>query len=147
MRKKHRRAGPHYSVLCNDSSGEEEQVAALVVKLREGQKELDWESVSQQAVLQLGRDILGDGDGPKVDTLVYRQCANKIDLLISTSTAMRIVGYYLRAVLAARLKRSHKNRYARSARTLLGLKSSATSRRIRPSTHLFSSTVRASTAA
>jgi len=104
-------------------------VAALVLKLREAhtrrQKELDWESVSQQAVLQLGRDILGDGDGTEVDTLVYQQCATKIELLISTSTATRMVGYYLRSVLAARLKRSHKNKYVRSARVLLGLKSSA----------------------
>ncbi len=128
-RKKHSRADASYGVLCSDNSGEEEQVAALVVKLREcharRQKALNWESVSQQAVLQLGRDILGDGDGTEVDSLVYRQCATKIEVLISTSTAMRMVGYYLRSVLAARLKRSHKNKYVRSARILLGLKSSA----------------------
>jgi hypothetical protein len=123
------------TVQCSDDSGEEEQVAALVVKLREGharrQKELDWESMSKHVVLQLGRDILGDGngqldaDGADVDTLTYQQCATKIELLISASTAMRMVGYYLRSVLAARLKRSHKNKYVRSARVLLGLKSSA----------------------
>jgi hypothetical protein len=128
-RKKGRHVEAHHTVLCSDSTGEEEQVAALVVKLREGharrQKELDWETVSQQAVLQLGRDILGDGDGTEVDTLVYQQCAIKIELLISTSTAMRMIGYYLRSVLAARLKRTHKNKYVRSARMLLGLKSSA----------------------
>ena len=128
-RKKHHHADAHHSVLCSDDNGEEEQVAALVVKLREGharrKQELDWESVSQQAVLQLGRDILGDRDSTDVDTLIYQQCATQIELLISTSTAMRMVGYYLRAVLAARLKRSHKNRYVRSARTVLGLKSSA----------------------
>jgi hypothetical protein len=127
--KKLRHTDAHHSVLCSDDSGEEQQVAALVVKLREAhdrrQKQLDWESVSEQAVLQLGRDILGDGDGTEVDSLVYQQCATKIELLISTSTAMRMVGYYLRSVLAARLKRSHKNKYVRSARLLLGLKSSA----------------------
>ena len=119
----------HHSALCSDGSGEEEQVAAVVMKLKEGHarrpKELDWESVSQQAVLQLGRDILGDGDGTEIDTLVYQQCAAKIELLISASTAMRMIGYYLRSVLAARLKRTHKNKYVRSARMLLGLKSSA----------------------
>ena len=128
-RKKHHHADAHHSVLCSDDNGEEEQMAALVVKLREGharrQKELDWESVSQQAVLQLGHDILGDGDDTEVDSLVYQQCATKLELLISTSTAIRMVGYYLRSVLAARLKRSHKNKYVRSARMLLGLKSSA----------------------
>ena len=130
-RKKHDDADRHRSVLCSDDSGEQEQVAALVVKLREGharrQKELDWDSVSKPAVLQLARDVLHSGDDP-LDTdgsLVYQQCASKIDILVSASTAMRMVGYYLRSVLAARLKRSHKKQYVRSARTLLGLKSSA----------------------
>jgi hypothetical protein len=97
-RKKHDTADTHRSVLCSGDSGEQEQVAALVVKLREGharrQKELDWDSVSKQVVLQLARDILQSGDG-QLDTddpLVYQQCATKIDLLVSMSTAMRMVG-------------------------------------------------------
>ena len=82
--------------------------------------------MSKHALLQLGRDILGECNQNAVDDAVaYQQCARKIDLLISVSTAMRMVGYYLRAVLAARLKRSHKSKYVRSARLLLGLKSSA----------------------
>ena len=124
-------ADMHRSVLCSDDSGEQEPVAALAVKLREGharrQKELDWHSVSKQVVLQLARDILQSGAGQldEDDPLAYQHCATKIDILVSASTAMRMVGYYLRSVLAARLKRSHKNKYVRSARTLLGLKSSA----------------------
>jgi hypothetical protein len=125
QRKKHRADVP-----CNiGDSGDDEQVAVLVMKLKEGysrrRKELDVESASKQAVLQLGLEILGDGSTADVDAVVYQRCAIKIDLLISVSTAMRMVGYYLRAVLAARLKRTHKTKYVRSARLLLGLKSSA----------------------
>ena len=118
----------------SDDSSEEEQVAALVAKLKEGhsrcqqQQEQDVENVSKQAMLQLGRDILdecNENAADNNDAVVYQQRARRIDLLISVSTAMRMVGYYLRAVLAARLKRSHKSKYVRSARLLLGLKSSA----------------------
>lgn len=115
---------------CGDG-GDKEQVSDLVMKLTEAherrEKALDVETMSKQAVLQLGRDIFGDGShlSEDNDALVYRQCTNRIDLLISTSSAMRMVGYYLRAVLAARLKRNHKTKYVRSARKLLGLKSSA----------------------
>jgi hypothetical protein len=119
-------------VPCNiGDSGHDEQVAILVMKLKEGysrrRKELDAESASKQAVLQLGLEILGarSESTADVDAVVYQQCAIKIDLLISVSTAMRMVGYYLRAVLAARLKRTHQTKYVRSARLLLGLKSSA----------------------
>ena len=110
-------------------------MAALVMKLKEAharrRKELDLESIPKQVVLLLGRAILGDdheqleGRGAEVDHLVYQQCTRKLELLIPASTSMRMVGYYLRAVLAARLKRSHKNKHMRSARVLLGLKSSA----------------------
>ena len=131
QRKQHKRRG--FETLGNsDDSSEKEQIAALVAKLREGhsrrqQQELDVEDVSKQALLQLGRDILGDcnNNAADYDAFAYQQRARKIDLLISVSTAMRMVGYYLRAVLAARLKRSHKSTYVRSARLLLGLKSSA----------------------
>ena len=48
-RKKHRHGDAQHSALCSDGSGEAEQVAALVVKLKEGHarrlKELDMESV------------------------------------------------------------------------------------------------------
>ena len=54
---KKRRVAPFYS----DDSGEEEQVAALVLKLKQAyswrQQQLYMESVSRQAVLQLGREI------------------------------------------------------------------------------------------
>jgi hypothetical protein len=132
-KKHHHHADVRHTLLYMDDSGEQEQVESLVMKLKESharqQKQLDLECISQQGVLQLGRDILGDGqldwNGVDVDLFGYQRCAIKLDLLISTSTAMRMVGYYLRAVLAARLKRSHKNKYVRSARVLLGLRSSA----------------------
>ena len=114
---------------CSDVS-EDEQVAALVTKLREAcsrqQQAPALESASKEAVLQLGRDILGEeraGEGSA--ELDFQRCAVNIDRLISTSTAMRMLGYYLRGALATRLKRSHKNKYVRSARAILGLKSSA----------------------
>ena len=116
------------NVVSSDSS-DEEQIAALVMKLKEAHaqryKEPDMEGVSKKAILQLGRDILGDGGRADVDALVYKRCSPIIDNLISTSTAMRMLGYYLRGALATRLKRSHKNKYVRSARDLLGLKSTA----------------------
>lgn len=59
------------------------------------------ENESKQALLQLGRDILGDcnKNASDDDVVAYQHRARKIDLLISVSTAMRMVGYYLRACL------------------------------------------------
>ena len=121
-------AGSSLSVPSAESDGgEEDQVSVLVMKLKDAHskrvKDLDLETASKQAVVQLGRDILVDQAGDNV--ALYQQCALKIDHLICTSTAMRMLGYYLRGALAAQLKRSHKSKYVRSARTLLGLKSSA----------------------
>jgi hypothetical protein len=129
----------HDAPRTSSYTDEAEQVAALVMKLKESYSRQgnapDMESASKEAVLQLGRDVLAD----------VECCILKIDHLISTSTAMRMLGYYLRGALAARLKRSHNKKYVRSARLLLGLKSSArTSRRAPPSTRLSSNTVPAS---
>jgi hypothetical protein len=134
--KKHQHQHPvaHNShATCKDTS-DELQVAALVRRLQEAysqeQKTPDLESASKEAVLQLRRDIMGEGQDAdqgavEADLGMYRRCAISIDRLISTSTAMRMLGYYLRGALATRLKRSHKNNYVRSARSILGLKSSA----------------------
>jgi hypothetical protein len=124
---KHQKIGHAESGIPFSNSGQEDQVAALVLKLKEAHsrrpKEGDLQSASKEAVVQLGREVLGDQSGDMA--AVYQRCALKIDHLISTSSAMRMVGYYLRGALAARLKRSHKSKYVRSARSLLGIKSSA----------------------
>ena len=131
QRRKKRQHDGHAStaVPCTDS-GEEEQchIAALVKTLQDAHSrrvlDLDLQSASKEAVLQLGRDILSDSTAD-VDARVYQRCAVKLDHLISTSSAMRMLGYYLRGALAFRLQRSHKSRYVHSARRLLGIKSSA----------------------
>ena len=102
-------------------------MSVLVMKLNDAHsrrvKDLDLKTASKQAVLQLGRDILVNQPGD--DLALYQRCALQIDHLICASSAMRMLGYYLRGALAAQLKRSHKSKYVRAARTLLGLKSSA----------------------
>ncbi len=55
----------------------------------------------------------------------YQQQSAKIAVLISTSASLRMVGYYLRAVLAARLKATERTTFTEAARRLLGIKSTA----------------------
>ena len=49
----------------------------------------------------------------------------QITSLISTSTSLRMVGYFLRAILAHRLKFNAQNNYKRLARDTLAIKSPA----------------------
>ena len=87
------------------------------------------EQTSKDAVLTLGRDVL-DGlsnaySTALLDTASYQQHAVKLDCLIATSSAARMLGYYLKGALAAKLKQSCRTKYVHTARTLLRLKSSA----------------------
>ena len=109
------------------------EVAILVEKLRSASgRKACTEALSNAAVLQLGRDVL-ECDGGKeeryangvVAAASYQRQSAKIAVLISTSTSLRTVGYYLRAVLAARLKATERTTFTEAARRLLGIKSTA----------------------
>ena len=109
------------------------EVAILVAKLRSASgRKASTEAVSNAAVLQLGREVL-ECDGGKeeryangvVAAASYQRQSAKIAVLISTSTSLRTVGYYLRAVLAARLKATERTTFTEAARRLLGIKSTA----------------------
>ena len=111
---------------------EEVQVAALVKKLEEAYAARDNVSLDQTskvAVLTLGRDVLdglSNADSTALfDSAGYQQHAVKLDHLIATSSAARMLGYYLKGALAAKLKLSCRTKYVHAARTLLRLKSSA----------------------
>ena len=63
--------------------------------------------------------------GGEEDERCCTDTANKIAVLIATSTTLRMLGYYFRAVLAVRLKAAHRARFTEAARRLLGIKSTA----------------------
>ena len=107
------------------STTEQTEVALLVAKLRAARRrEVSAEAVSDAALCKLGGEVLTH-DGGKVEDGVYQQQAHQIAVLISTSTSLRMVGYYLRAVLAARLKATQQSTFTKAARQLLGIMSTA----------------------
>ena len=107
------------------STTEQTEVALLVAKLRAAcTREVSAEVVCEAALCKLGGEVLTH-DGEKVEDGVYRQQAHQIAVLISTSTSLRMVGYYLRAILAARLKATQQSTFTRAARELLGIMSTA----------------------
>ena len=103
-----------------------DEVALLGAKLRAGctSRPLSTMAVSTDAIARLGREVLlSEDDGENEQRCA--DTAHKIAVLISTSTALRMVGYYLRSVLAVRLKATHRSRFTEAARRLLGIKSTA----------------------
>ena len=97
------------------------EVAALVVKLREGydmRQSVALDSLSRESMASLRQQVLGDADG-----LVSSTTLGQITSVIATSTSLKTVGYYLRATLAHRLKTNSHRCYKRLARDTLGLKS------------------------
>ena len=111
------------------------EIALLVAKLSSAcGQEVSTEAVSKATVLQLGREIVEcvgcdggkeEGSADAFAVATYQQQSAKIAVLISTSTSLRMVGYYLRAVLAARLKATEDGTFTEAARRLLGIKSTA----------------------
>ena len=98
------------------------EVAALVVKLREGynkRQSVALDALSKESILSLRQQVLDDS-GDRAASL-----SGQITSLISTSTSVRMVGYFLRAMLAHRLKFTSQNCYKRLARDTLGVKSPA----------------------
>ena len=124
QRKKKRRTGNQQ--LTKESN--EAEVVSLDAKLRSASRgEVSIETVSKSAILQLGQQVLNLANGTSVASgaTVYQHHATKIAALISTSTSARMVGYYLRAVLAARLKETQHATFTKAAGQLLGIRSSA----------------------
>ena len=127
---RHQLVAPHHS--REEGEDDEEQVTALVKKFEEAYATRDdvcLERTSKDAVLSLGCDVMNGlsdvGSAVLLDNAGYQQCAIKLDNLIATSTAVRMLGYYLKGALAAKLKQTRRNKYSHAARTLLRLKSSA----------------------
>ena len=110
-----------------------DEVEVLVAKLRAAsRRRVSMEAVSQVAIAQLGREVLLREDGPHhgesekaEDERCCADTANKIAVLIATSTTLRMLGYYFRSVLAVRLKATHRSTYTEAARRLLGIRSTA----------------------
>jgi hypothetical protein len=121
---------------------DEDEVATLVSKLQDayhnrGSTNLD--AVSRHAVLQVGHQIMshrgepGDADlaeqhsGEKKEDpgALYQHCAKQVSAIITTSCSLKMVGYYLRAVLVDRVRRRHRKAYLSATRKLLGIKSGA----------------------
>ena len=104
-----------------DDDGDAMEVAALVAKLREGydkRQSVALDSLSKASILSLRQHVLeAEGsDGRTVST--------QISALISTSSSLKMIGYYFRAILVHRLKQSSQS-YQRLARDTLGIKSTA----------------------
>ena len=105
----------------DDDEDDAVEVAALVVKLREGydkRQSVSLDSVSKESVVSLRQQVL-----EKTGDLVASTVSGQITSLINTSTSLKMVGYYLRAVLAHRLKVTSKKCYKRLVRDTLGVKS------------------------
>ena len=106
---------------ADDDDAVKVEVTALVTKLREGydrRQSVALDSLSKESVLSLCQQVLEEA-GDRVASIFAQ-----ITALISTSASLRMVGYYLRAVLAHRLKRTSQNCYTRLARDKLGIMSS-----------------------
>ena len=98
------------------------EAAALVAKLREGfdkRQTVALDSLSKESIVSLRQQVL-DEAGDRAASI-----PGQITSLISTSTSLRMVGYYLRGILAHRLKFTSQNCYKRLARDTLGIKSPA----------------------
>ena len=107
-----------------DDDGDDDnalEVASLVSKLREGydrRQSVNLDALSKDSILSLRQQVL-DEAGAQVASKI----SDQITSLIATSTSTKMVGYYLRAVLAHRLKATSKKCYKRLARDTLGIKS------------------------
>ena len=107
----------------DDADGNDEvevEVATLVTKLCESydrRQSVALDSLSKESIVSLRQQVL-DEAGDHVISI-----SGQISSLISTSTSLKMVGYFLRATLAHRLKSTSHNCYKRLARDTLGIKS------------------------
>ena len=110
-----------------DADDEEVEVSTLVGQLKEAYEHrttVSIDAVSSHTLLQMTQGALSYGtEEPQPSTL--QQCAVQITSLINTSSTLRMLGYYLRAALAHRLKQTSSRNYSRLARDALDIRSSA----------------------
>jgi hypothetical protein len=109
---------------------DEDEVATLVNRLQDAHHSMDCNglnSVSRDAVLRLSQLVMGStGEDEKDDSdALYLICAKQVSSVITTSTSLKMVGYYLRAVLVDKVRRRHRRAYLSATRRLLGIKSGA----------------------
>ena len=105
-----------------DNGDDAVEVAALVAKLRDGydrRHSIALDALSKETILSLHQQVL-DEAGDRAASL-----CGQITSLISTSTSLKMAGYFLRAILTHRLKFTSQNSYKRLARETLGVKSPA----------------------
>ena len=135
----HESAPPN--VVVEDS--DEVQIAALVSKLQEAHSRRSdpaIDSCSSTTLAKVVHDMAiysGSLASGKVSMplppqqqqqsppMTMQQCAVQITTLINTSTSLKMLGYFLRAVLAHKLKRTSDRNYCRLAREMLDIKSPA----------------------
>jgi hypothetical protein len=107
---------------------DEMQIVALTDRLKEAyerRSSVAVDATSPSKVLELVRQVLAQSqaDGHQPPSLL-QQCASHVTSLITTGSAQKMVGYYLRSVLAHHLKQSARRQYSRLARCVLGIRSS-----------------------
>jgi hypothetical protein len=105
-----------------DDDDDAAQVATLFAKLREGydkRQSVALDSLSKESLVSLREQVLEEA-GDRLPSI-----SDQITSLIATSTSLKMLGYYLRAILAHRLKHRSQNCYKRLARETLGIKSPA----------------------
>jgi hypothetical protein len=111
-----------------NATDEESQIVALTDRLKEAyerRSSVAVDAASPSKVLDLVRQVLAQSQADEAQPpSLLQQCAMHVTSLITTGTAQKMVGYYLRSVLAHHLKQSSQRQYSRLARCLLGIQSS-----------------------
>jgi hypothetical protein len=105
-----------------DDNGDVAELAMLVAKLREShdrRQSIAFGSLAKESILSLRQHVL-EAAGDRLPSI-----SGQITSLIATSTSLRMLGYYMRAILAHRLKSTSQNCYKRLARETLGINSPA----------------------
>ena len=131
----HEESTPLNNVVVHDS--DEVQIAALISKLQEAHSRRSDPALDScspttlakvvQHVVVYGGSLASGGVSIHLQPppMTMQQCAVQITTLINTSTSLKMLGYFLRAVLAHKLKRTSERNYCRLARETLDIKSPA----------------------
>jgi hypothetical protein len=112
-------------------AADEAEIAALTSRLKEAYEQRTdavMDSTSPPTFLQLVQQVFAHQVADTATTeerqpLVLEQWASHINRLITTSSAQKMLGYYLRSVLAHHLKHTFSRQYSRLARDVLSIKS------------------------
>ena len=104
-----------------DDDGNTMEVAALVANLRKGydkRQSVALDSLSKESILSLRRQVL------QAEGTDGRTVSVQINALVSTSSSLKMIGYYFRAIMVHRLKETSQS-YQQLARDTLCIKSTA----------------------